>query len=78
MKKFGYFLMLLFGCLILYCAAKLWQEGELFSSFTALLGGSTFIIVFGNLLIFGRVGRLGRLLGFLYLGHVDEEQPQED
>ncbi len=78
MKKFGYFLMLLFGCLLLYCAAKLWQEGSWFSCFTIFLGGSTFVVVFGNLLIFGRVGRLGRLLGFLSVGHVDEEQPQEN
>lgn len=78
MKKFGYFLMLLFGCLILYCAAVLWQEGKIFSCFTTLLCGSTFVVVFGNLLIFGRVGRLGRLLGFLYIGHVDEERSQEE
>lgn len=78
MKKFGYLLMLLFGCLLLYCAAKLWQEGSWFSCFTIFLAGSTFVVVFGNLLIFGRVGSLGRLLGFLYVGHVDEEGPADD
>lgn len=74
MKKIGYFSMVLLGFLFLYCGIVLWKEGKFVDSIWTFLLGLTFVVVFASLVFLGRVGWVGRLLGLLSVGHLDQER----
>ena len=63
MKRVGYVLLLLFGCVVIWLSIDLWRQREFAKSVEFFVLGLTFIVVLGDLLLTGRVRWLGRWLG---------------
>jgi hypothetical protein len=78
MKRVGYVLMLLFGCLVIGASLDQWQKREFVDSISFFAIGMTFVVVFGDLLLVGRVRKLGKLLGALTVGPTQDDGEDDE